>query len=36
MSLGIGKTLYQIGMVFNTRAHTRVDTLVYPYIPAQH
>jgi hypothetical protein len=28
MSLGIGKTLYQIGMVFNTRDRTRVDTLV--------
>jgi hypothetical protein len=28
MNLGIGKTLYQIGMVFNTRAHKQVDTLV--------
>jgi hypothetical protein len=28
MNLGIGKTLYHIGMVFNTRAHTQVDTLV--------
>jgi hypothetical protein len=36
MSLGIGKTLYQTGMVFNTRACTGIDTLVYPYIPAQH
>jgi hypothetical protein len=36
MSLGIGKTLYQTGMVFNIRARTRIDTLVYPYIPAQH
>jgi hypothetical protein len=36
MSLGIGKTLYQTGMSFNTRAHTRVDTLVYPYIPVHN
>jgi hypothetical protein len=36
MSLGIGKTLYETGMVFNTRACTGIDTLVYPYIPAQH
>jgi len=32
MNLGIGKTLYHIGMVFNIRAHNRVDTLVYPYM----
>lgn len=31
-SLGIGKTLYQIGMVFNTMAYTQINTLVYPYI----
>jgi len=40
MSLGIGKTLYQIVMVFNTKAHTKVDTEVdtpvYPYILAQY
>jgi len=40
MILGIGKTLYQIVMVFNTEAHTKVDTNVdtpvYLYIPAQH
>jgi hypothetical protein len=28
MSLGIGKTLYQTGRVFNTRAYTRVMSLV--------
>jgi hypothetical protein len=32
MSLGIGKTLYQSNMDFNTKAHIRGDTLVYPYI----
>jgi hypothetical protein len=38
MNLGIGKSLYQISMVFNIRVHNKVDTLVYPYIPtcAQH
>lgn len=30
------KTLYQTGMIFNIRAHTKVETLIYPYIPAQH
>jgi hypothetical protein len=28
MNVGISKTLYQIGMVFNIRIHTQVDTLV--------
>jgi hypothetical protein len=32
MNLGIGKTLYQTSMIFNTRAYMQVDTLVYPYI----
>jgi hypothetical protein len=27
---------YHIVMVFNTKAHTKIDTLVYPYIPTQH
>ncbi len=36
MTSGIGKTLYQIGMVFNTKAQTKVNSLVYPYIPVQH
>jgi len=29
MNLGIGKTLYQSNMDFNTKAHIRVDTLIY-------
>jgi hypothetical protein len=32
-SLGIGKTLYQIGTVFNSMAYTQINTLVYPYTP---
>jgi hypothetical protein len=40
MNLGIGKTLHQIVMVFNAKAHTKVDTEVdtpiYSYILAQH
>jgi hypothetical protein len=38
MNLGIGKTLYHIGMIFNIKVHNKVDTLVYPYILgcAQH
>ncbi len=36
MSLSIGKTSYQGGMIFNTKAHTEVDALAYPYIPIQH
>jgi hypothetical protein len=35
-SLSIGKTWYQGGMVFNTKVHTRVDALAYPYTPTQH
>jgi len=31
MSPGIYKTLFQIGMIFNTTAYTQVDTLFYPY-----
>lgn len=31
MSPGIYKTLFQIGMIFNTKAYTQVDTLFYPY-----
>lgn len=36
MSLGIGKILHQSNMDFNTKAHIRVDTVVYRYIHAQH
>jgi hypothetical protein len=35
MSLGFDKTLYQTGMIFNTKAHTKAETLVCPYIPGQ-
>jgi hypothetical protein len=35
-SLNIGKTSYLGGMVFNTKAHTGVDALAYPYTATQH
>jgi hypothetical protein len=35
-SLNIGKTSYRGGMVFNTKAHTGVDALAYPYTATQH
>lgn len=31
LSLGIGKTLYQIGMVFSAKAYNQVDNTVYSY-----
>ncbi len=31
LSLGIGKTLYQIGMLFSARAYTQVDIIVNSY-----